>query len=109
MEGGAISNILKEAQVPVLDNRLCKKLYQKAGYGYDFSKRVICAGDLSGSADSCVGDSGGPLMLPIPQNGTFPFYQIGVVAFGIGCGRKDAPGGYVSTQFHAPWIQDMLV
>lgn len=51
-----------------------------------FNERVICAGIPEGGKDSCQGDSGGPLMLPIfnKEHKTFPFYQIGVVSYGVG-------------------------
>lgn len=55
-----------------------------------------------------AGDSGGPLMLPIHQNGTFPFYQIGIVSFSYHCARENVPGIFSSVQFHADWIEQQL-
>lgn len=55
------------------------------GLEYRFSKKyVLCAGIGSGGKDVCFGDSGNPLMVPIFENGRFPFYQIGVVSYGFG-------------------------
>lgn len=51
---------------------------------FPFDDRVLCAGFDNGNKDSCQGDSGGPVMLPIHQNGSFPFYQIGVISWGEG-------------------------
>lgn len=101
------SDLLKQLQVQVHENRICKQFYVKAGNNdADFSERVVCAGNLAGGDGICMGDSGGPLMLPVHQkDGTFPFYQIGVASFSMDCERKNSPAGYVSTQYHADWIQ----
>lgn len=79
------SQVLLEVQVPVINNKDCKDSYRRVGLltlNSQFSDRVMCAGHLEGGKDSCQGDSGGPLMLPIHDNGKFPFYQIGIVSYG---------------------------
>lgn len=107
-DSGRPSIALRQLQVPVLENRLCNKLYAAQDVDGDFDERVICAGNLSGGDGICSGDSGGPLMLPIFQNGTFPFYQIGVVTFSLDCGRSLSPDGYASIPYHFDWIQKMV-
>lgn len=110
-ERGKMSPILMEVQVPVIENQICKELYQKNGShrtDIQFSERVMCAGFAEGGKDSCQGDSGGPLMLPIFENGKFPFYQIGVVSNGDGCGKPNKPGIYANIQFYADWIKEKL-
>lgn len=52
--------------------------------------------------------SGGPLMLPIHENGRFPFYQIGIVSYGIGCGRPNVPGVYANVSYYHDWIEEKL-
>lgn len=75
-----------------------------------FGDNTICAGHLFGRRDACTGDSGGPLMLPIRTNGShFPFYQIGIVSFGIGCGRPCRPGIYVNVAHYADWISKKIL
>lgn len=74
------SPVLMQVQLPVISNHICKEKYKLIGeYKGDsqFGNSVLCAGFASGGKDSCHGDSGGPLMLPIHINGTFPFFQIG--------------------------------
>lgn len=68
---------------------------------------MICAG-LDCGKGTWAGDSGGPLMLPIHQNGSFPFYQVGVVSFGYDCAKKNVPSIYSKVQYHADWIKDQL-
>lgn len=105
-----VSNVLLQLQVPIIDNKLCKKLVYAWGAIYaEFQIRdhVLCAGIACGSG-IWSGDSGGPLMLPIHQNGTFPFYQIGVVSFGYSCAEENVPGIYSKVQFHADWIKKQL-
>lgn len=71
-----------------MDNEKCKDSYRKINQlemNVQFDDRVVCAGFDKGGKDSCQGDSGGPVMLPISgANGTFPFYQIGIVSWAEG-------------------------
>lgn len=106
--------MLKHAQVPVIHNSFCKLLYAAAKRPKTLAqlgKNVICAGHAFGGDDACQGDSGGPLMLPIHEIEpveAFPYYLIGIVSYGIGCGRSNAPGVYTSVPYYADWIQQHL-
>lgn len=86
-ENTTLSTVLQQVQVPVIENKECRIRYQRIGQlrgNEQFSDRhVLCAGYTEGGMDACQGDSGGPLMLPIHRNGLFPFYQIGVISYGI--------------------------
>ena len=46
------------------------------------------------------GDGGGPLVC---EKGGF-WYQVGIVSFGIGCGRKNIPGVYTRVSAFETWI-----
>lgn len=111
-ENGSYSPVLLQVQIPIINNNDCKKIYKKIGEfkeDIQFDKHVICAGTLQGGKDSCKGDSGGPLMLPINlNNGYFPFYQIGVVSYGYGCGKSNIPGVYANVVEYADWIEMKL-
>lgn len=56
--GGAAKSHMQVAQLPVLENSKCRRVYELRV----IDERVMCAG-VTGK-DSCNGDSGGPLMQP---------------------------------------------
>ncbi|GAA1991329.1 serine protease [Amycolatopsis minnesotensis] len=80
-DGGARSDTLRGAAIPVTDDRSCAATYPSFKPGL-----VVCAGDPRGGKDACLGDSGGPL---VAGN-----VVIGIVAAGIGCGQPGTPGSY---------------
>lgn len=56
------------------------------------------------------GDGGGPLICAVKDdNSKFKNYiQVGIVSWGIGCGRKDIPGVYSSVSFNSEWINQHI-
>ena len=57
--------------------------------------------------NSCQGDSGGPMV--IREFASDPWYQIGIVSFGLGtkC-QKGIPGFYTKVDAFLPWIEKNL-
>ena len=58
---------------------------------------TLCAGRREGGADTCSGDSGGPLR---DAGGLV----VGVTSWGVGCGRPGLPGVYTRVSAFASWI-----
>uniref|UniRef100_A0A1A9WPU9 CLIP domain-containing serine protease n=1 Tax=Glossina brevipalpis TaxID=37001 RepID=A0A1A9WPU9_9MUSC len=107
--GGAISPVLKQIQLPVLDNEVCRRIYTASMphlTAQEYDESVICAGFVMGGKDACKGDSGGPLMIPELYKGITRYYLIGVVSYGQGCGQ--APGIYISIQYWIDWIVEQI-
>uniref|UniRef100_A0A8D2E2J9 Peptidase S1 domain-containing protein n=1 Tax=Sciurus vulgaris TaxID=55149 RepID=A0A8D2E2J9_SCIVU len=92
---------LREAQVAILNNSRCGDLFELPFQRSFISFDMICAGAENGSADSCHGDSGGPLVCDLEGL----WYQIGIVSWGVGCGRPTQPGVYTNVSQHFNWIQ----
>jgi secreted trypsin-like serine protease len=91
--GGARSNTLRSAQVPVVSDSGCSQAYSS----YD-SKTMLCAGYPEGGVDACQGDSGGPLIVGATV--------IGIVSWGEGCAQAGKPGVYTRVSSYAEQIDD---
>jgi secreted trypsin-like serine protease len=98
-EGGSGSDRLLKVNVPFISDSTC------AAYGglYDDLNPAteLCAGYDAGGKDSCQGDSGGPMVKKL-AGGTF--VQAGIVSWGDGCARADAPGVYTQVSHFASAI-----
>ncbi|XP_076667519.1 serine proteinase stubble isoform X2 [Andrena cerasifolii] len=99
-ESGPQPAILQEVSVPVWSNNECKVKYGGAAPG-GIVDSFLCAGRAA--KDSCSGDSGGPLMV---NDGRWT--QVGVVSWGIGCGKGQYPGVYTRVTHFLPWIYKNL-
>ncbi|KAK7865505.1 hypothetical protein R5R35_003208 [Gryllus longicercus] len=98
------SVVLKEVPVPLWQNAACEAALRKQfGPNYHLPSTSICAG--AEEMDACDGDGGGPLVCE--ENGQW--YQVGVISFGIGCGRKNTPGVYTRVNTHEQWITDTIL
>ncbi|XP_077024095.1 transmembrane protease serine 12 [Tamandua tetradactyla] len=100
-EEGNVTDILQEAEVHYISRNICNS---EKSYGGAIANTSFCAGDEDGVFDSCRGDSGGPLMCYIPEDGRY--FVMGITSFGHGCGRKDFPGVYCGPAFYKKWLTD---
>lgn len=89
------SDELREAEVPIRTDADCSGL---TAYGSDFHPTtMVCAGN--GTADTCAGDSGGPLMV---SDGA-AFALAGITSWGdVVCNHPTRPGVY--TRLGAPHL-----
>ncbi|XP_032940896.1 acrosin-like [Catharus ustulatus] len=93
------SEILQQAKVQVVNNKLCNSTDYLQGYIHDFH---VCSSGVTGLG-ICQGDSGGPITCQ-DKSGDF-FWQIGVHSWAIGCARYKKPGVSTSTQYYYNWIR----
>ncbi|XP_014674731.1 PREDICTED: serine protease 30-like [Priapulus caudatus] len=91
------ASVLHEAEVPLVARRDCEKEYRR----YHVSANMLCAGYKDGHADSCSGDSGGPLLCA--AEGRWRVY--GITSFGRGCGLDGRFGVYAKVSNFVEWIQ----
>lgn len=95
-EGGGQQRYLLKAEVPFITDTQCASA---SGYSGLIANEEICAGNwTSGGVDTCQGDSGGPMT---KRNGAGEWIQIGIVSWGIGCARPQAPGVYTEVRYFA--------
>lgn len=97
------SDVLREANLTVIDNDVCKKIYWKSKKPQPITKSMICAGPLKKKKDdTCQGDSGGPLIC----NKKYA----GIVSFGPSvCGNANIPGVYTKlTDNYLKWIRSTI-
>ncbi|KAH8261996.1 hypothetical protein KR038_000108 [Drosophila bunnanda] len=95
-EGGTTSSVLQEVVVPIITNAQCRA----TSYRSMIVDTMMCAGYVqTGGKDACQGDSGGPLIVRDRI-----FRLAGVVSFGYGCAKPDAPGVYTRVSRYLDWI-----
>ncbi len=101
-ESGFSSDDLLWVDLPIVSDADC----DASDAGPITAPLMICAGDLAnGGIDSCQGDSGGPLSVPDPAGG---WVTVGVVSFGVGCGRRNSPGVYTEVAAYRAWIKSVI-
>lgn len=84
------------AQVPFTTDAYCAKKFppgpdEVENDGYFDSSNMVCAGYPQGGTDTCEGDSGGPLLAPLPDG---KLILAAITGFGDGCAQAGHPGVY---------------
>ncbi len=93
---GLYQVVLKQVEMDLVSNHDCQAAMRTTDLGRRFvlDDSFICAGGSEG-VDTCKGDGGGPLMCPL-ADGSGNYVQVGIVAWGKGCGQEGLPGVYAS-------------
>ncbi|XP_055269635.1 putative serine protease 42 [Moschus berezovskii] len=100
-EGPLVSEVLQEIDQYIMYYEECNGLLQMAlRTNKDLVQEGVICGYNSIGKDSCQGDSGGPLVCQ--YNTTW--VQVGIVSWGVGCGRNNTPGVYTETALYAKWL-----
>jgi Trypsin len=92
-----MTDYLYENTVYAMSDEECSAPYSVLRYNSDF---MLCAGNLNAVADTCHGDSGGPLI--DKETGTV----VGVTSWGVRCGDSRFPGVYAQVNVVADWIDE---
>merc|ERR1712227_790285 len=96
-EGGSRPTVLMELSMKIWNNDKCRTTYGSTAPA-GIKETMMCAGKQG--KDSCSGDSGGPFVTPVGDH----WEQIGVVSWGIGCGKQHYPGVYTRVNKMMDWI-----
>lgn len=104
-QDGPFAPVMKELDLPILNNTECEAWFLRSGYWENIPDIFLCAGYEDGRKDTCEGDSGGPMVVR-GQGGRYTL--VGVLSWGIGCGKKNRPGVYTRVSKYTGWIHHVL-
>lgn len=96
--GSAISSVLQEAAIPLMNKSKCKDQYKGIK---DVTSRMRCAGKTGVAKGTCKGDSGGPLVCS--RSGYW--FLMGATSWSSGgCADLGYPGVYTDMMYFKSWI-----
>lgn len=103
VEQMATSPILHYTVIVEMNRDACTHNYFGAG---TITSTMFCAGSKSGKGDrdSCVGDSGGPLITHVDGR----FKLLGIVSWGLGCANAQYPGVYTYVPAYINWLHQTV-
>ncbi|HEU5353123.1 MAG TPA: serine protease [Actinocrinis sp.] len=91
--GGLVSYpaALQQTQVAITSSQQCSAVFNGHNEPAVRTDLMVCAGG-DGQHDACVGDSGGPLLVPGAVPGTWT--DVAITSWGAGCAVAGVPGVY---------------
>lgn len=101
--------ILKSLDLPYNQRSDCertlRRVMRKPSFKLDTS--FFCAGGYP-DEDTCRGDAGSPVVFPVPDDFQNRMYAVGMVSWGVGCGKPGVPAAYTDVGKFRNWIDDEL-
>ncbi|CAG2170896.1 unnamed protein product [Oppiella nova] len=94
------SQVIQKLVVPLYPTDQCRLNYQNIG---DITQNMVCFGG-QGGRDSCMGDSGGPLIEAVGNRA----YIIGIVSYGVACAESSFPTVYTKVSRYVDWIHQKI-
>ncbi|KPJ17585.1 Serine protease snake [Papilio machaon] len=98
---------LMQGDMQIQSTQVCRKGLRSRYHNWD-PNIMFCA--KAETADTCYGDSGGPLMAPLKENSMLcGYYVVGIVSYGTVCGVNSS-GAYtkVTNQGYLEWISSTI-
>ncbi|XP_052745969.1 phenoloxidase-activating factor 2 [Bicyclus anynana] len=106
-------NILKKVKLPLVEHDRCRELLHTNTRfrhipNFVLHESLTCAGGEE-LVDTCRGDGGSALVCPIGhRDGKTRYAVVGLVAYGLECGKRDVPGVYVNVPHLADWVDRQM-
>nr|XP_029712949.1 phenoloxidase-activating factor 2 [Aedes albopictus] len=102
-------HILKSMELEYRQKSDCEQILKRATRNNRFKldPSFICAGGEFGQ-DTCQGDAGSPIIFPIPETSDLRYYAVGMVSWGVGCGRHGLPSVNTNIGKFREWIDSMI-
>ncbi|XP_064482507.1 transmembrane protease serine 9-like [Ornithodoros turicata] len=98
--GGPAPDQLQKVDLPVWEKHQCV-----LAYGHEITDRMFCAGYEQGGKDTCIGDTGGPLVCK-RRDGRWDL--AGITSWGRVCGAPHSPGVFTSVTSVLAWIKSIF-
>ncbi|XP_052745469.1 phenoloxidase-activating factor 2-like [Bicyclus anynana] len=107
------AKILKKVKLPLVEHDRCQELlHTKTRFrhipNFVLDASLTCAGGEE-NIDVCQGDGGSALVCSIGhREGKMRYAVVGLVAYGLECGKRDVPGVYVNVPHLADWVDRQM-
>ncbi|XP_053685497.1 transmembrane protease serine 2-like [Sabethes cyaneus] len=102
--------ILKSLDLPYVSPSECERVMRRqlGNSKFKLHDSFLCAGGEP-LVDTCRGDAGSPVIFPIPDDIVHDrVYLVGMVSWGIGCGRPGVPAAYTAVAKFRNWIDEQM-
>lgn len=112
-DGEPEEDLQHTGKLTILMNKYCDD--KDEGWGGIIQDAMVCAFGLGDGADTCPGDSGGPLLMVldgdnVENGGPDLDILVGITSFGEekDCGTSNLPGVYTRVSSFAEWIKTTI-